>query len=52
MHGDSAPGVDPPRSQPEAGSLLLKRFQLEKNNASQLKQILEVGFIRLAGIFP
>ena len=33
----SVPGVDPPRSQPEAGPLLLKKYQLEKNNASQLK---------------
>ena len=36
------PGVDPPRSQPEAGPLLLKtKSQLEKNNASQL-QLLQV----------
>ena len=32
------PGVDPPRSEPEAEPLLLKRkIQLEKNNASQLR---------------
>jgi hypothetical protein len=32
------PGVDPPRSQPEAEPLLLKtKSQLEKNNASQLR---------------
>jgi len=32
------PGADPPRSEPEAEPLLLKRkIQLEKNNASQLR---------------
>ena len=32
------PGADPPRSEPEAEPLLLKRkSQLEKNNASQLR---------------
>jgi hypothetical protein len=36
------PGVDGARSEPEAELLLLKRkFQLEKNNASQLR-LLEV----------
>ena len=34
------PGADPPRSEPEAEPLLLKRkSQLKKNNASQLRPL-------------
>jgi hypothetical protein len=40
MYRDSDPGVDLPRSEPEAGSLLLKKIQLEKNNASRLQHLL------------
>jgi hypothetical protein len=43
------PGIDPPRSQPEAEPLLLKRkSQLEENNASRLR-ILVLRFRVLAG---
>ncbi len=40
LYRDFAPGFDPPRSEPEAESLLLKKslFQLKKNNASRLLQ--------------
>jgi hypothetical protein len=43
------PGVDLPRSEPEAEPLLLKKkLQLEENNASRLR-LIEVRFRLLAG---
>jgi len=43
------PGADPPRSEPEAEPLLLKRkLQLEENNASRLQR-LKARFNGLAG---
>jgi hypothetical protein len=50
LYRDSAPGLDPPRSEPEAGSLLLKKFQLEKNNASQLQQF-QGSFLKIGRFF-